>query len=79
MAGGFGPLVAPQTTIRPSDAHRRERRLPGRLADVLDDDVHALAAGRLLHRRRHVAGRVVDDGVGAELARPLELRRRSTR
>ena len=47
--------------------------LPRRLADVLDDDVGA-AAGDLLHARGDVVRRVVDRRVGAELARPLELR-----
>ena len=39
-AGGFGPVVAPQTTIRPP-ARRPRATLPRRLADVLDDDVGA--------------------------------------
>ena len=59
-AGGFGPLVAPQTVTRPSRAATSSDVRPGRLADVLDDDVRAVAPGRLLHRRLHVAGRVVD-------------------
>src|SRR5581483_6764724 len=51
-----------------------EGRPPRRLADVLDDDVRAAPAGRLLDGRLHVARRVVDDRVGAELAGTLELR-----
>ena len=38
--------------MRPSGRGDVERASPGRLADVLDDDVGAVAAGRLLDRRR---------------------------
>ena len=57
----------------PFGRRRLQRGLPGRLAHVLDDDVGAVTLGRFLHGRRHVAGLVVHDRVGAELARPLEL------
>ena len=49
---------------------RRERVLPRRLADGLDDEVHA---ADLLRRGDDVARRVVDRDVGAPFARPLEL------
>ena len=71
-AGGFGPLVAPQTTTRPAGRDGGERPCPGRLADGLDDDVDALAR-RLLHRRDDVALGMVDGHVGAPLARCGEL------
>ena len=47
LAGGFGPLVAPQTTTLPAGADRVERARPRRLADRLDHDVDALAGGLL--------------------------------
>ena len=50
-----------------------ERCLPCRFADVLDDDVGAVAARRLLHRGLHVVGCVVERDVGAELSRAREL------
>ena len=58
-AGGFGPVVAPQTHDAALARGDVERRAPGRLADVVDDDVGAAAAGRLLDRRLDVVGRVV--------------------
>src|SRR5262249_34971427 len=54
-----------------SRSRNLERGRPRRLADVLNHDVDAVALGRLLHRRLHVAGRVVHARVGAELARTL--------
>ena len=46
-----------------------ERLLPRRLADVLDENVDAVAVGRLLDRLVHIVGRVVDREVGPERAR----------
>ena len=59
-----------------------ERALPGRLADGLDDDVRARAAGRVLHGLHDVGLCVVDGEVRAERACLLELlvaRRRDDR
>src|SRR5215471_7800828 len=51
-----------------------ERGPPRRLADVLDHDVGATAAGCLLYRCLHVAGRVIHRRVRPELPRTFELR-----
>ena len=59
------------------DARGVERSLPRRLADVVDDDVRA-AARHVLDVCDDVVRLVIDRGVGAELARLLQLRRRST-
>ena len=52
---------------------RRERPLPRRLADGLDDDVCTTSVGCLLHRLDDVSVGMVHDDVGSERARPLEL------
>jgi hypothetical protein len=54
-------------------ANGLERRLPRRLANVLDDHVDAPAAGCLFDRLDDIAGGVVHDRICAELPRPLEL------
>ena len=46
---------------------------------MLDDHVHAAAAGQFLHALRHIAGRVVDDLVRADDERFLGLVLRSNR
>ena len=52
-------------------ASRLQALLPGRLADVLDHDVRAVAAGGLLHGRHHVLRGVVHLGVGLDLGELL--------
>ena len=55
-AGGFGPLVAPETTIVPPGLSDSQRVLPGRLADGLHHGVDPLRQPRAglerLRRRR---------------------------
>ena len=49
--------------------------LPGRLADVLDDDVGAAAVGASPQLLGEIAGMVVERLFGAELTRLLQFRR----
>ena len=67
-AGGFGPLVAPQTATWPAGRSAARRPRPGGVADRLDDDVHALAGG-FLHGGDDVAVVMVDRDVGAQRPR----------
>ena len=67
---GFGPDVAPQVTMRPPLAHGLQRRHPRLLADRVDDDVDAALGGVAAHGLPDVLRRVVDDQLGAGLARP---------
>ena len=55
------------------------RGAPGRLADMLDDDVRAAPAGRVEHGGLDVSRRVIDGDVGAELGRAARASHRSTR
>jgi len=74
LGGRVGPTRGAADDYTAPGPDDRQGCLPGRLADVLDDDVDAVAAGGVPHCRRDVAACVVDDRVGAEPARPLQLR-----
>src|SRR4029079_16374354 len=67
------PRRGPADRNPPAGPRGLQRGLPGRLADVLEHDLDALALGRLLDGGTDVAARVVDGGVGTELARSRVL------
>ena len=69
----FGPVVAPQVTSRPLRPRQRSRLLPDGGADVLEDDVGPVAAGAGLHFLAEVLRVVVQQLVGTELFRLVQL------
>jgi len=77
-AGGFGPVVAPQTTIRASERAASRVRFQVACADIVDHDMRA-AACDLLDTGDDVLGLVVDRCVWAESRAPGRASRRWTR
>ena len=71
-AGGFGPLVAPQTATRPAGATAASDRAQV-ASPTVSTTTSTPAAGRLLHGLDDVAGVVVDRDIRAPGACLLEL------